>query len=473
MKGLKAFIIDDDHNILTILERILKEMGFECFTFEHGLEAVSKVSFIKPNIVLLDLSLPDTDGISVLRSLQHIDTSIPIILITAFGGIDSAIQAIHEGAYEYLCKPIDLQNLRSVINKALSAQNLAAHSQNNTGSDIILNDNNGIIGRHPSMVEVFKMIGSVTSNGNTSTVLILGETGVGKELVAQAIHNRSLAKKEPFITVQCAGVPESLIENELFGHERGAFTSANSRQIGRIEAAGSGIVFLDEIGDLPLTIQTKLLRLLEKREYERLGGYQTLFAQCRFVAATNKDLVEFVHQKKFREDLYYRLDVVTIRVPPLRSRPEDIPLLVNFFLDKLGKKLGRSLFLDPQALELLQHYDYPGNVRELAHIIEQAIALSRGPVLLAEHFPHINQKVSKMQTKASFPIVSSNLEEARKFVIDHFEKQFIEYTLNETSGNVTQASERSGVRRQHFQRLMQKHGISSETFRSQKIPDNN
>ncbi|MBI4615353.1 MAG: sigma-54-dependent Fis family transcriptional regulator [Planctomycetes bacterium] len=456
-------VVDDDPNILLMVKRVFEDPAVDCITCESGTECLDLAGRVNPDVVFLDLAMPGLDGFEVLRELRRRDASLPVVIITAFGELDSAVRAVHEGAYDLLTKPLDLQRLRIVARHALAMRTMTlrlASTEKPAGDG---DKPARILGRHPAMVELFKMIGAASAPGNRSTVLVAGETGVGKDLVARAIHDASPERGEPFVTIQCAGVPETLIENELFGHERGAFTDAGPAKAGRVETAGQGTLFLDEVGELSPLVQTKILRLLETREFERLGGRETRHARCRFMAATNKDLAVAVLQRRFREDLFFRLKVVTIHVPPLHARREDIPILVDCFLDRIGRALGHPLFLAPSALALLQAYDFPGNVRELLHMLEQAATLARGSVILPEHLPDI--PAAGVPAQPALPIVSPRLDEARRHVLELFEKRFVEDTLRQTGGNVTAAAQRAGVHRQHFQRLMQRHAVESRLFR--------
>jgi DNA-binding NtrC family response regulator len=454
--------VDDDAQMLRFLTRVLGEQGLACAAVSDPREAVDAARRTRPDAAIVDLAMPELDGLQVLRRLHELDAALPVLIITGRGGLDSAVEAIHMGAFDYLTKPIEVDRLRQTVARALEVRNAALRSPRQGGRG----EPSGrarIVGRHPAMVDVFKLIGAVSQPGSRSTVLVLGETGVGKELVARAIHDSGETADLPFVTVQCAGVPETLIENELFGHERGAFTGAESQQPGRVEVAGNGTLFLDEIADLPPPIQAKILRLLETGEYERLGGATVRRATCRFVAATNRDLLEAVRGGEMREDLFFRLRVVTIRVPPLRERREDIPLLIDAFLDDIGGRQRRKLMVSPAALETLQRHSFPGNVRELRHVLEHAAALARGPIILPEHLPELE---ASEEQALSIPLVSAKLSEAREHVLRLFEREFLSKALRETRGNVTAAAARSGVRRQYLQRLLKRHGLDAADFRT-------
>ncbi|MBI3186226.1 MAG: sigma-54-dependent Fis family transcriptional regulator [Myxococcales bacterium] len=457
-----VLLVDDDPHVLHALEVTFRALGFDCRACANGEEALSAAAQAKPGLALVDLAMPGMNGIELLRSLKEKDPLLPVVIMTAFGDLDSAVRAVHEGAYDYLTKPLDLQRLRILAKRALEvrALSLAVERDRQRPGGV----RPRIIGRHPAMVEVFKAIGAASRPGNRSTVLILGETGTGKELVARSIHEAGDSRMEPFVVVSCAGVPETLVESELFGHERGAFTGAVERRIGKVEAAGEGTVFLDEVGDLPPGIQQKFLRLLESGEYERVGSNETRTLRARFIAATHRDLLAARQAGQFREDLYYRLGVVMVKVPALRERREDVALLVDHFLDRHSKPPpAQAMAVSPRAMSALLAYDYPGNVRELEHLIEQAVARAQGNIVLPEHLPALSASPAR---PAAIPILSPLLEEARRLVMEEFERQFVVEALRATSGNVTEAAERSGIQRQSFQRLMQRHGVVSEAYRS-------
>ena len=462
----RILVVDDDPNILQALSVTFETLGFECATYENGAEALAQFAKEKPSIALVDLAMPGMNGLQVLHALRERDPLLPVIIMTAFGGLDSAVDAVHEGAYEYLVKPLDFQRLKVLIPRAMEVRALSLAVKHSSSERRTAPMDSILVGRHPSMVEVFKGIGLASQEQNRSTVLIIGETGTGKGLVARAIHEASAFHSDPLVVVTCAGVPETLIESDLFGHERGSFTGAVDRHIGKVEVAGSGTVFLDEVGDLSLTVQQKFLRLLETGEYERLGSNKTRHVRARFIAATHRDLAAAAKEGAYREDLYYRLNVIKIVVPPLRERREDITLMVDHFLRlTAGGASAETVAVSPEAMELLLAHDYPGNVRELRHTLEQASALSRGPVILPEHLPGLRRASS---AAPALPMVSENLREARHYVLETFEKQFVERMLRKTDGNVTEAAVQAGVQRQSFQRLMQKHGISSESYRPRR-----
>ncbi|MBI2893376.1 MAG: sigma-54-dependent Fis family transcriptional regulator [Deltaproteobacteria bacterium] len=463
----KVLIVDDDPTVRHALGRALEASGFACVACESGEEALQAAADEPPELALVDLAMPGMDGIAVLRGLRAIDAAMPVVVITAFGGLDSAVQAMQEGAHDYVAKPLDLVRLRLLARHAVEVRRLARRVKALERGEMDDGMRTRLVGRHPAMVEVFKTIGALAASGSRSTVLVTGETGTGKSLVARALHDTGPSRGRQFVVMACAGVPETLVDAELFGHSRGAFTGADRVRAGRLEAAGEGTVFLDEIGDLSPAVQQKLLRVLETGEFERLGENATLRCEARFIAATHRELA--APGGSFRQDLYYRLQVVRIHLPSLRERREDIPLLVDHLLARLSaEREGPTLAVSPSALSLLSSYAWPGNVRELEHVLERSVALVRGPVLLPEHLPEQLRERQEVQPQR-LPLVSHRLDVARRHVLELFERQFVEDALRATEGNVTAAAERAGIQRQSFQRLMQRHELSSEEFRPRKL----
>ena len=361
-----------------------------------GAEGLQRVADVRPDVILLDLRLPDQSGLDVLRQLRQIDARIPVVLVTIVRSADAAIEAMRQGAYDYLCKPLDLQKLDRVLGEALKVARLMREPAVVIGTPPD-DDPAGeaIVGDCPAMQEVYKAIGRVADQ--TFPVLITGESGTGKELVARAIYQHGPRAKAPFLALNCAAIPETLLESELFGHEKGAFTGAERRRIGRFEQANGGTLLLDEIGDMPLPAQAKLLRVLQEQAFERVGGSETIRTDVRLIAATHRDLKAWSDEGKFRLDLYYRLGVFTIHLPPLRERGEDLALLVQFYLRRGSRELGREVReVAPEALERLRGYSWPGNVRELQSVLKQAILRSRGPVLLPDFLPELPELPGKL-----------------------------------------------------------------------------
>ncbi|MBI5287315.1 MAG: sigma-54-dependent Fis family transcriptional regulator [Deltaproteobacteria bacterium] len=378
----KILIIDDDKSICKTLGLYLSENGFEVSTVFTGSEGIKEVEDKLPRIVILDIRLPDMDGLVVLKKIKETNKDSRVIMITAFSDMETTINAMKQGAYEYIHKPIDIDEVDLAIRKAMDEKSLAGETDGSLAPPCVCKEcqTGNIIGKSKGMKEIFKTIG-VVSEGK-ATVLIEGETGTGKELIAMAIHCNSREKDNSFVVVNCSAIVDTLLESELFGHEKGAFTGAISRKEGRFELAHGGTIFLDEIGEMSLNLQAKLLRVLQEKEFERVGGRERIKTDCRIIAATNKRLSDLIETGGFRKDLYYRLKVVTIEVPPLRERKEDIPLLVEHLLDKIALELHKRVTrIPPKVMDALIEYDWPGNVRELENVLTRAVVLSRGDVL--------------------------------------------------------------------------------------------
>lgn len=369
-------IVDDEANIRRVLDAVFTKDGYRVLTVENGRKALDIIS-TEPNldVLLCDLIMPDLNGIEVLKSAREINPFLSVVMITAHGTIKTAVDAMRFGAFDYITKPFDMDEIKLIVRNALERRRLLAE---NTELKQELRSHykfDEIVGSSGKMQEVYKIIERV-ANSN-ATVLIRGESGTGKELVARAIHFNSPRSAKPFIAVSCAALPETLLESELFGHEKGAFTGAAGQKAGRFELANQGTLFLDEIADVSLAMQVKLLRVLQERKFERIGGTKTLNMDVRLIAATNRNLEDDVAAGGFREDLYYRLQVIQVFLPPLRDRKEDIPPLVEHFVEKFNKQNGRSMkFASPECMDLLMRYDWPGNIRELENVIERGVVLA-------------------------------------------------------------------------------------------------
>jgi len=366
-------IVDDEENIRKYLGQSLTKDGFEVFTAKYGKEGINLLVQKHIDVVLLDLNLPDVNGLDVLKEIKKIDVQAVIIIITAYGEISTAVEATKLGAYEYLTKPFDVEDVKIVINKALNF--IGLRNRINVLERQVGHYQDGeIITRSRKMYELFDFIDQIAKT--SSTVIIYGETGTGKELIANMIHRKNRSTKKPFVTIDCTSLSENLLESELFGHEKGAFTGAIALKKGLFEIAHGGTVFLDEIGEMPLPLQSKILKVLESKSFRRVGGEKYLDTDVQIIAATNRDLKRFVEERRFRKDLYYRLNVVPIYLPPLRERREDIFPLIEYFVQIFNKKIGRNISeVSNEALRTLIDYDWPGNVRELRNIIEHLVIL--------------------------------------------------------------------------------------------------
>ncbi len=454
----KILIVDDEANLRRTLAEILLSRGYRVLEADDGTTAVELLRTETPDLIFSDWKMPQMGGeelLSYLRGRPQF-ASIPVIVITAFGSSHSAIEAVRLGAYDYVTKPFDLDEILLTAERALD------HSSLNR-EVIRLRANNGqsphlgrgrLIGSSGPMLDVFIMIGKVAETD--STVLICGESGTGKELVAEAIHQYSQRKDKPFVVVNCAALPENLLETELFGHERGAFTGAVGRKTGRFELAEGGSIFLDEIGELSPNLQSKLLRVLQEHTFERVGGTETVRCDFRTIAATNRDLDVCVREKIFREDLYYRLNVVRIAVPPLRERRSDIVPLAEHFLNLYSEKNGfPAVGFSDSAILLLQKYSYPGNIRELENMVERAVLMARGRVLMPEHFAGITREVAKREASEDLDFLSLPFHKA----VAELERRLIERAIREAAGNKTDAANRLQINRRLLYKKMEEHRI--------------
>jgi two-component system nitrogen regulation response regulator GlnG len=387
-RAANLLVIDNDLDLLP--DQVRKAFPAHRFTFAHtGSEGLERATEDRPDVILLDLCLPDRPGLEVLRGLRQIEARIPIVVFSVARSADSAIEAMRQGAYDYLLKPLDLQKLDGVIGDAIKVARSMREPAVVAGMPPIDDQSgNPIVGASAAMQEAYKAIGRVADQ--TFPVLITGESGTGKELVARAIYQHGPRAKAPFLALNCAAIPETLLESELFGHEKGAFTGADRRRIGKLEQINGGTILLDEVGDMPRSTQAKLLRALEQQVFQRLGGNETIHTDVRVIAATHRDLKAWSDEGKFRPDLYYRLGVFTIHLPPLRERGDDLALLVQFYLRRVSRELGRETReIATEALEQLRPYSWPGNVRELQSVLKQAVLRSHGPVLLPDFLPQL------------------------------------------------------------------------------------
>lgn len=381
----KILVIDDDKSILKTLTSYLKKLNYEVYSAENGLEGIEIAKKAHPDLVITDIKMPEADGFTVLKRIKEIDNHIHVIMITAFDDMHSTVKAMQQGAYDYIEKPLEIDKLKITINRALDNKRMSEKLSSFISDEAEKYQlENTLIGKAPSMKEVYKKIGQTSSN--RVTVLIEGESGTGKELVARAIHYSGITKDNPFIPVNCTALTESLLESELFGHVKGAFTGSIRDKKGKFELADKGTIFLDEISEISPNLQVQLLRVLQQKEFERVGGETLIPMKARIIAATNKDLHKLVHEGKFREDLYFRLKVVSINLPPLRERLEDIPLLVSHFLTKINNELHKNVTKVPdEVMDMLKNHYWVGNVRELENTLMQAVVLSKDDVLNKEN----------------------------------------------------------------------------------------
>ncbi|MGB9698384.1 MAG: sigma-54-dependent transcriptional regulator [Thermodesulfobacteriota bacterium] len=451
MTPIHVLVVDDDVITCNLLEEVLAKEGYLVDKALSGQEAIQKGESQLFDVVLSDIRMAEVDGMAVLKAFKQRSPDTIVIMMTAFGSIETAIQAIKEGAFDYVSKPFKLDEIKLTIQRALEQRKLFKENALYRQELITKYKLENIVGRSPQMLKIYKTIARVADS--KSTVLITGESGTGKELIARAIHYNSSRASRPFIAIDCSSLAENLLESELFGHVRGAFTGAIANKRGLFEEANNGTCFLDEIGDISLAMQAKLLRVLQEHEIKRVGGTETIKIDVRIIAATNKNLEALVAEKKFREDLFYRLNVVTIHLPPLRERLEDIELLAEHFLNKFATENNKPVpHLSKEALELLKRYNWPGNVRELENVIERAVTLAQRPLILPEDLPRrIRQEQASPATVGFLP---------SKIPLSELEKIYIKKVLEETGGNKKKAAEILGIDRRTLYRMAARYGLN-------------
>lgn len=456
-------IVDDEENIRKYLGQSLSQDGLDVHTAKYGKEGLNILLQKHIDVVLLDLNLPDINGLDVLREIKKIDIQSVVIIITAYGEISSAVEAIKLGAYDYMTKPFDVEDIKIVINKAFRIVGLEDELRL-LKQQVGRYQDGELITRSKKMYSLLEFTKQIA--GTSTTVMIAGETGTGKELIATLIHKESERLKKPFVPIDCTSLPENLLESELFGHERGSFTGAVGLKKGLFEVANEGTVFLDEIGELPFMLQAKILRVLETRSFRRVGGEKYIKTDVRIIAATNRNLKKLVEEKKFRDDLYYRLNVVPLYLPALRERKEDIFPLIEYFVQFFNKKIGRRISnVSNETLKLLIDYDWPGNIRELRNVMEHMVITTRGDVIGVENLPTeirgVDMGVSDV-TKGPIGWETAQLpdyREAKREMIERFEKSYLKKLLEKNSWNVSQSARETKMHRSSFQRLMRKYGL--------------
>ena len=444
MKPYKILIVDDELSVRTSLKEWFLEEGFTVETAESGEDALNKMHTGPYDLILLDIKMPGMDGITLQKKIKEIDEDAIIIIMTAYASVDTAVEALKLGAFDYVTKPFDPDDLSQLIRNALKQKELTSENVQLKEKISELSGVDDIIGQSEEMKRVFEMVDTVAETD--STVLIRGESGTGKELIARAIHSRSKRRYFPIVAVNCGAIPETLLESELFGHEKGAFTGAQYRRKGKLELANGGTLFLDEIGDISFKMQIDLLRVLEGKRFTRLGGSEEISVDFRLICATNKNLEKLVEEEKFREDLYYRINVFSIFLPPLRKRKSDIIMLANHFIQKYARSMGKpKKSIASNVQEMMLEYSWPGNVRELENAIERAMVIGKGPEISIEDLPlHIN---------------TTEKSNSGKVKLSDLEKDHILRMLEETGGNVTKAANLLGIDRVTLYNKMKKYGV--------------
>ncbi len=472
-------IVDDDKSIRYSLKRMMEEK-YSILTAQNGEEALARVKESSPDLIIMDIRMPGRNGIDVLKEIKLIDPKSLVIIMTAYGTTETAIEAMKYGAFDYILKPFPIPQMKELVGKALALRKLMKEEVTYAPLAAPEGEEERIVGSSLKMQEIYKMIGQVAPSDITA--LLRGESGTGKELIARAIYHHSLRSNQPFLPVNCAAIPDTLLESELFGHEKGSFTGATSRRIGKLEQCQGGTVFLDEIGDMSLSTQAKLLRVLQEKSFERLGGTETIKVDIRFIVATNKDLEDAISTGKFREDLYYRLNVVSITIPPLRERKEDIRDMVSYFLKRFNRELKRgTVGITPSAMEKINSYEWPGNVRQLENVLKRAMVLCQGEWILEDQLlfekgwekREAEEGLSKKNVEdlldalfeelSNAPATSQDLD-----MISNLERGLILRALQKTKGNQLKAAMLLGIHRSTLRGKMEKYNIKKEVLVSEE-----
>ena len=449
-------VADDDASIRSLLKQLLADEGFAVHEASTGIEVVDKVKESSPDLVIMDVRMPELDGIEALARLKSTNPKTAVLIMTAFGSSNAAIRAMELGAFDYITKPFELDKISHTVKRVIEYRDLTSEVQVLRDEISSLVQTERIVGNSPAMQEVYKTVGKVAKAD--ATVLITGESGTGKELVAEALHYNSNRRSGPIVKVSCAALPETLLEAELFGHEKGSFTGAMTQRRGRFEMADKGTIFLDEIGEMSLPMQTKLLRVLQERKIERVGSSLPIKVDIRIICATNKDLQRQVEQQKFRDDLFYRLNVINIHMPPLRDRKEDIPALVEHFLAKHRySATAQPAAISEEALKRLMEYDWPGNVRELENVVERAVVLSRGQIITSRELPFGDHETGDHEEDGGDEV--SVEKSFFKKSVAQFEKDLIMKALRDATGNRSKAAEMLGIYRRLLYAKIKEYGL--------------
>jgi len=452
----RVLVVDDERSMRELLSIVLRREGYDVTLAENGRLAIEQLERARFDLLISDIKMPDMSGVDVLRAAKRLDPDVVGVMITAFASADTAIEAMRLGAHDYLSKPFDIDELKIKVRNALEQRQLRNENVLLKRALGTTHQFGNIVGRSDKMLAVFKLIEQIARTD--STVLVTGESGTGKEWVARAIHFYSLRRERPFIALNCGALPETLLESELFGYMKGAFTGAAVNKKGLIESADKGTLFLDEIGEMTPMMQVKLLRVLQERKFRRLGGVEEMEAAMRVIAATNQDLTKMIAEGKFREDLFYRINVIPIQLPPLRERGEDIPLLAEYFLGKYRDQMGKGIHsVSQDSMDLLAAYEWPGNIRELENVVERAVALEKSQSILPESLPdHIVKRVPKGPAAAGLlPESGFNLEEH----VEGLEKEYIMQALQRARGVQVKAAELLGIPYRSFRYYAKKYNL--------------
>ena len=455
MQAAKILVVDDDAVARELLAEALKKEGYDVEAFGSGEAAIARGREGRVDLVLTDIRMGAVDGLTVLREFKRMSQDTAIVVLTAFGSLEGAIEAIKQGAYDYLAKPFKKEEIKLVVQRSLDHCRLLRENTKFREELKSKDEWSPLVGSSPAMLEVYKLVARVSES--KSTVLLQGESGTGKELIARAIHGNSPRRDKPFVPVNCGALPDTLLESEMFGYEKGAFTGAVGTKTGLFESASGGTLFLDEVGELGQALQVKLLRVMQDHEVRRVGGTHSIKVDVRIIAATNRDLEQFVKEGKFRDDLFYRLNVVRITLPSLTERQEDIPMLAHYFLQKCATGTTTPVRgFHPDTMELLNRYRWPGNVRELENAIERAVSLSHGPLLTPDDLPAaIRQAPIHAEAKPESP----DATEPVCLTLEEVEKRHLVRVLKETKGNKVKASKILGIDRRTLYRMAERFGL--------------
>jgi DNA-binding NtrC family response regulator len=461
MVKARILVVDDERNIRESLCAVLEQNDYYVLTVEDGYKALEKVREEEWDLALVDLKMPGMEGMQVLWGIHEINPNVAVIIITGYATVENAVTAMKQGAVDYIMKPFTADEICIRVEKVLEKRKLVSENIYLRKELAERYKFCNIIGKSKLMQDIFRLIEKVAPTD--STILIRGGSGTGKELIARAIHHNSLRKDRKFIAVDCGGLPETLLESELFGHVKGSFTGAIVTKRGLLEVANGGTFFLDEVGDLSMGIQSKLLRVLQEKEFRQVGGVKSIKVDARLIAATNRDLETMIEEKTFREDLFYRLNIVPIYLPPLKERQEDIPSLVNHFLELYNKTRDKNIKgVSPEAMNLLIEYDWPGNVRELENIIERSVIMTESEIVEAKHLP-IDIRGKRAYLNITIPQTKEELKDLKKQIrekaVEDIEKAFLIDALKRSDWNISKASRQVGMKRQNFQALIRKYNI--------------
>ena len=466
-KPFSVYVVDDEKNMTRIVHRILETQGYDVTEFNNPLDALDAVKKKAPDLVLSDIRMPQMLGTELLKRIKEFDENICVLMLTAFGSVEGAVEAMETGADNYISKPFQTDDLLVKIEKALERRALIQENVALTEHISGESTSRQLIGHSASMRSIRELVKKV--GPADSPALVVGESGTGKELVARAINRASHRNKGRFVPINCAGIPESLMESELFGHEKGAFTGAASRKIGLIELASGGTLFLDEIGEMPVHLQPKLLRVLQEREIQRVGGLEQIPIDVRLIAATNRNLEQMIEEGTFRQDLYYRLNVIRLEIEPLRNRPEDVPPLVEHFVDLISSRLQKGkIGIDNEAVIALKNFNWPGNIRELENIIERMIVLLDGGVITIKDVPPEirGEKTYREETNDENDGIHIARNLRYREAVEQFERQYLCEALAQCSGTVSKAAELTGISRRNFYDKIEKLSINLKEFQS-------